>query len=667
MTLLAAAKGSNSASPQFTDPRVEAQTWFDAFGKRTPRSDPFSFRYNDKSSHDFLRTWKRHVDERTLDSVRIERVVTYTDPATKLEVRVVAVAYHDFPTVEWTVYFKNNGTTDTPILGDIQALDVDVPPAPAGRYVLRYNRGTMSPPAPEDFMPLETMLVAGSHTRLVPLEGRSTVGIMPYFNLQRGDGAGVIIALGWTGSWSADFVRDHDLGLRARGGLELTHLTLHPGEEIRSPLVVLQSWRGDWIDAQNTWRRWMIAHNLPRPGGRPPQPLLAASSSAWFEEMTKADEASQLFFINRYAEEKIPLDIWWMDAGWYENNGRWQQPRSFRVDRARFPHGLRAVTDAMHARGLKSIVWFEPMRVMPDNELYRQHPEWLLTNPTPKLISKLLDLGHPEARAWLIDLVTKHIVDDGIDVYREDHCIIEMSAIWRAHDAPDRQGITENHHVTGHYAVWDELRRRFPNLVIDDCGGGGSRLDLELMRRSLPFWRSDHSFDAASNQAQTYGLASWIPYYGTATGPTQFTPYELRSNATVPILGLAWDLRDRALPYDKLRRAIADWRLCADNYLGDFYPLTPCTLAADAWVAWQFHLPESGRGVIQAFRRVDAKETVTHFKLRGLDREARYRVTNLDQQKAPQELSGKELMDSGLEFTIPENPGAGIWTYRELK
>ena len=109
-------------------------------------------------------------------------------------------------------------------------------------------------------------------------------------------------------------------GLRVAAGQELTHFTLHPGEEVRTPLVVLQFRRGDPVDSQNTWRRWMVAHNVPRPGGQLRPMHLAGCSSHFFGEMVMADEASQFQFIDRYVEERIPINYWWMDAGWYVIN-----------------------------------------------------------------------------------------------------------------------------------------------------------------------------------------------------------------------------------------------------------------------------------------------------------------------------------------------------------
>jgi alpha-galactosidase len=651
---------------EFAEARAWTAKFLPADSTATPAGRPFSFTYDGRPSGELLPGWPVRYSQRDLDAQRQEAAVTYADPRTGLEVRAVAVSYRDFPTVEWTVYFKNTGATDTPILAGIQGLDARWERAGAEEFLLHHEFGTFYPNSPTDFMPQESRLEAGQSRRFVPYKGRACADVMPYFNLERSRHAGVIVVVGWPGAWAAGFARDGQADIRVTAGQELTHLRLHPGEEIRTPLIVLQFWRGDWIQAQNTWRRWMFAHNLPKPGGHPPGPVFAGSSSAQFGEMIGADEANQLLFIDRYREEKLPIDYWWMDAGWYVNNGRWQEPVVWQADPKRFPHGLRAITDHAHQAGIKSIVWFEPERVMPSNSLYTQHPEWLFPNRISKRLSKLLYLGNPAARTWLTDLVDRVLTDEGIDVYRQDFNVLEPAEIWRSNDAEDRQGITENHHLTGYLAYYDELLRRHPGLVIDSCAGGGSRIDLESMRRALPFWRSDYRFDVVSNQSQSYGLSLWVPFFGTATGPDQFTPYELRSNLTCPLVIGTWDLRDRTLPYGDLRKAIREWRDYAQNYSGDFYPLTPCSLGADVWVAWQFDRPGAGRGVVQAFRHAESVYETARVKLRGLDPAARYRLTDLDHPDRPQTFAGRELLESGLEIAIAAKPGSAVLVYEKL-
>ena len=52
-------------------------------------------------------------------------------------------------------------------------------------------------------------------------------------------------------------------------------------------------------------------------------------------------------------------------------------------------------------------------------------------------------------------------------------------------------------------------------MMIEECASGGKRNDLEMMRRSVPLWRSDFPSGVVENQRMTYGISMWIPYHGT--------------------------------------------------------------------------------------------------------------------------------------------------------
>jgi len=620
---------------------------------------PFSFQYGGKPSRDLLPRWETMRSTTPLDPQRTRHVTTCTDPQSGLEVRCVGVEYHDFPTVEWTVFFKNCGSADAPLLEDIQALDARLSRPGAEEFVLHHHKGTFV--RPDDFEPLTTVLKPNQQARFAPPGGRPCGHVFPYFNLAWGN-EGQIVVVGWPGQWAAQFVRDGAHGLRVTAGQEQIRLRLRPGEEVRTPLMVLQFWQGDRVRSQNIWRRWMLAHNVPRINGQLPTPLLTPCSSHQFAEMIKADEASQKLFIDRYLEERLDPDYWWMDAGWYVNQTGWPNTGTWLVDSNRFPRGLRAITDHAHAKGVKSIVWFEPERVTPGTELYA-HRDWLLGRDGEQ---KLLNLGHPEAFQWLTDHVDQLLTQQGIDLYRQDYNVDPLG-YWRGADAEDRQGMTENRYVAGYLGYWDELRRRHPGMLIDSCASGGHRNDLETLRRALPFLRSDSIFDPVGNQGHTYGLASWLPYHGTGTAPRQFSLYELRSNLACPHDIPCWDVRDRTLDYDLLRRVVADWRRYANLYFGDFHPLTPYSLEASQWMAWQFNEPEVGRGMVQAFRRARSPYESARFQLEGLDPKARYRLENLDQPAAAVETTGHELLERGVLVQAPDQPGAVVILYQEVR
>jgi alpha-galactosidase len=101
-------------------------------------------------------------------------------------------------------------------------------------------------------------------------------------------------------------------------------------------------WKGaDLARAQNLWRRWMLAHNVPQTAeGKPPTPIVFGNTSIEFNEMCNAHEENQKYFIDRYLGERVKLDFWWMDAGWYPCDA-WPTVGTWEVDRERFPRGIR--------------------------------------------------------------------------------------------------------------------------------------------------------------------------------------------------------------------------------------------------------------------------------------------------------------------------------------
>ena len=240
---------------------------------------PVSFRYSDQPSASLLRGWAAGGElSQTANGVTVESIV-FTDALTALECRCEVKIYHDYPVVEWVAYFKNTGTADTPVLSDILPLDMLFPLDAGASCQVHHARGGLS--QQNDFEPLVTPLTfrqGGSRLELSARTGKSSTLHLPFFNLQLGSG-GVIGAIGWSGGWAATFQRLRD-GIRVRAGMERTHLRLHPGEEIRTPRILLLFWQGtdtpdgildmskDRIRSQNMFRRLILAHYTPRPNGQ---------------------------------------------------------------------------------------------------------------------------------------------------------------------------------------------------------------------------------------------------------------------------------------------------------------------------------------------------------------------------------------------------------------
>ncbi len=662
------------------------------------KTPPFSFSFGNQHSATLLAHWAHTQTSAVLDANRTQHTISWTDPHSGLNVRCIAVEYHDFPTLEWTVYFKNTSSKALPPVGDVLAVDTTFTHQPDKNVTLYTCNGSLA--LLEDFGVHSIPLPSRANIMLTCDAGRPTCGIVlrdphlvgggfPYYNVDWG-GQGVIAAIGWPGQWAAEMTRDSGGGLRLQGGMStvdrsdlpsdahigdagLTEIALNPGEEIRTPLIVVQFWQQvDWIEAQNVWRRWMIAHNMPHPGGRPPAPMCPAQAG----DISLTTTATfQIDEIKLYAANHLTAttggvyDHYWIDAGWYAEPSEatdWTWTGTWVADPHRYPKGLRPVTNTERANGMKSIIWHEPERVRPDTDLYNKHRDWLL-GPGPDGDARLLNLGNPTAWQWAVQHFDGLIRDNGIDVFRNDFNI-EPLAYWNMADGPNRRGMTQIRYVTGFLAFWDTLLQRHPQLLIDTCASGGRRLDVETLRRSVPLWRSDLQGDALTEQCHTYGLSLWCPYHGTGLGPSgqlmSNDVYVLRSGMIPSYMVF---LRPDTVPPQTMalvKRMTHEWSTFAKDLLGDYYPLTPYSTDDSIWIAWQFQRPEAGTGVVQAFAR-DYSPTSMRLILRGLEPAASYAVQNAD-VKGTMHMSGHQLMTTGLTIHLPNPPAAATITYHRI-
>ena len=618
----------------------------------------FSFVYGGRPSAEFLPGWQTERATQLLDDARTQHGVTYRDPETGLVVRCAGVEYRDFPVIEWTLYFKNGGTADTPILSDILAIDTPFPCPASAEWTLHHNKGDNC--TPDSYEPLTNTLSAPADLVLGNTGGRPTQMGFPYYNLA-GAGNGLLFVVSWAGQWRAQFTRD-DRGLRLRAGQELTHFTLHPGEEVRSPMIVLQFYGGEWIRGQNLWRSWMLAHNMPRQNGAPLNPQLSLCTGNYYPALMST-AAGERAFIERYAGEGIRADYWWQDAGWYPCDGvGWPKTGTWEPDPVRFPGGLVAVGDFARTHGMKTLVWFEPERVHPGTWLAENHPEWIHGGAD----GGLLNLGDPACREWLTGHIDRLITEQKIDFYRQDFNLDPLP-YWRANDAaeaPDgrRQGITEIRHVEGYLAYWDALRQRHPGLPIDSCASGGRRNDLETLRRAVPLLRSDWYGGPAGQQCHTYGLALWFPFTGTGV-ISQKNAYWMRSSMVAEFTFGPDAAGVDVLDFAQLRACIGEWRRLAPYFYGDFYPLTPYTLAEEQWMAWQYDRPELGEGAVQVFRRENSFYESARFRLHELEPGAHYRVTDIT-RNLEWKGTGREIAEDGLAVSLPERAQAAICLYK---
>ena len=652
---------------------------------------PMSFRYGEETSRVLLAKWREEQTDEETQEGRITRVA-YRDPGTNLEVRGRLTRFSDFDAADWVIEFENCGSEDTPVIEDILPLDLRTHVAEKENVYLHHAKGSLCDM--DDFIPRTTQLKPGNRATLAPRGGRSSNGVLPFMNLQRGKG-GTVLGIGWSGQWKGELARNAD-SLRLSAGMERTHLLLHPGERIRTPRILLLNWEGDDAEeGNNALRQLLIAHYLPRLDGGLVMPPSAQCLQAYYYLTGEAGEEFELKALPRVAE--AGADVYWLDACWYGDRQEWWDcVGSWVVNRERFPNGLRPISDAARQAGMKFLLWFEPERVRAHALLSQEHPEFLLTHEKER-DNLLLNLGMPEAREYVTDMISNCITEHGVDIYRQDFNFDPLP-YWRAADGPDRIGMTEIRYIEGLYGFWDELRRRHPHVWIDNCASGGRRIDLETMSRSLPLWPSDFP-DAGGithglglhvgDQCINAGLARWVPFFGG--GVWNFTPYGTRSeiiggftfgfhidHGDLPpdaqgaiatfkeVAAKGCTLLDEGFPIHEARAAIAEWRSIREFFTGDFHLLLPLTVSYHDWCAWQFHREDLGAGIAVFFRRHRSPFPAMAVTLKRIGRDGDYELSLSPgyEEGEKKRVAGRDL--ARMTVSVPDSPGSLLLRYRRL-
>ncbi len=616
----------------------------------------------------------------------LENGLTVTNVLKKME---------DFGAYEWVTYFENTGDKNTLSLTEIQDADILLP-LPE-REIRRATPWRPDPEkdtfvlnpigSPADEKDFYTDFDEGGHSfrnfifpekppkKYACIGGRSSNGCAPFFHI-REEKNGYILAYGWTGQWNAEISRTRNAA-HFRAGIEDVNFILYPGEKIRTGSVVVLPYSDlSIIEAQNLWRRFLNAHYSPY-RGEIQKPLCL---SFWGGTESK-DILSRIDYA--IGKHHIPFDMVWMDAGWcgpdtlaskneYEGDW-WARVGDWDVSPHIHPNALKDVSQKIKSYGKKYILWFEPERTRETTHLFKEHPEYLIHDEKQDFGTYLVNLGNPEALAFIKKKVYGIIASLELDWYRQDFNTNPLH-IWRANDTADRRGMTEIKHIMGLYDFWDEMRERFPRIMIDNCASGGKRLDIEMLKRSVPLWRSDAQCPANPKpeltQAHSINFSLWIPYSATGTGRV-YDSYAVRSAYSTGGMGTTYSYSSTE-HFDEKPEYAAFLLKHAEEYVrirpyfdGDIYPHTLGLIDESSWSAVEWHRAEMGDGMLQVFRRAHSPYESATFYLHGIDADASYRITDLD--GGEWRVAGRDLIENGLSISIKERRTAKIYLYDKLK
>ena len=641
---------------------------------------PISFIYNGMSSEDWLFKYGiKHIQ--STEKTFIKHHFICSDSETGLEFTLELQEYKDFPACLWNVKFKNTGKNPTPIIEQIKTINLTWPVQEHKKlyrakgsfhYETEKNAGEAFR---DNFKLITEDLSLVSKITMGGGGGRSSVDWMPYFNFE-GANEGLMFGIGWTGQWLAQIKNLNDNNVCFCAGMENIRTTLLPGETISQPSILMIYWQGnDAIRGHNLLRHFIFEKLAPH-DSRGKNIQAPASNLTWGGMVA----SSHLTRIQNLVKEKIPVDYYWIDAGWYGEAGpntdefspQWgSQTGNWSINRDTYPDGFKAISAAVHAADKKFLLWLEPERAIYGTPITKEHPEYFL-GEKKKDANLLLNLGNPDARRWCTELISGLIKTQGIDCYRQDFNISPFP-FWQANDTPDRVGISEIRYIEGLYNFLGELRQRFPDLLIDNCASGGRRLDFEMMRYSIPLWASDMQcfpdYITERNQQQVNGLSYWLPQFSFGTQDHAGDSYHFRSTiAAGVVIHLATYERcpiSADYPYQWLRDRLYEYHRAKVFFSGDFYPLMDQSGSFKDWSAYQFYRPDLNAGILLVFRKKDSLIEKVRFKLCGLSPDLSYTVENAD-SKTITSSTGQELLERGFSVEIENKRDSRLFFFRSV-
>ncbi len=211
---------------------------------------------------------------------------------------------------------------------------------------------------------------------------------------------------------------------------------------------------------------------------------------------------------------KLGIEMLVMDDGWFGN--RYDDNRALGdwfVNEEKLQGGLKYLVDEVNKLGMKFGIWFEPEMISPESKLYEEHPDWALAfkGRTPGLARNqyVLDLTRKEVRDYVMDMVLKVMHSANIEYVKWD-MNRPLSDVGSMALPADEQGEIFHRYVLGLYEMQQRLLDEFPNLLLENCSGGGGRFDAGMLYFSPQIWCSDDT-DAIERLAIQEGTALVYP------------------------------------------------------------------------------------------------------------------------------------------------------------
>ena len=484
----------------------------------------------------------------------------------------------------------------------------------------------------------------------------------------------------YSGNFIANVQKNQFGSIRTQIGINPENFTwqLDSGDSFETPQAVLV-FSSEGLNGMSHIFHDLYRENLIRsPYRKTMRPILINN---WEATYFNFDEEKLLDIAREAHKDGIEMLV--MDDGWFgHRNSDDSSLGDWFVNENKLKGGLKNLVDKVNEIGMKFGIWFEPEMISPDSTLFKNHPDYAIQIPgrEPGMSRQqlVLDITRKEVRECIYNQISKILHSANIE-YVKWAMNRQLSDIGSLDLHGTKNGEFFHRYVLAVYEMQEKLITEFPNLLLENCSGGGARFDPGMLYYSPQIWCSDDTdaierLEIQEGTALMYPLSSMGAHVSVCPNHTvgRNTPFKTRGYvALAGTFGYELDITKlseeerKIIPHQiELYKKYSDivrngdyWRIASYSENHEF----------DCWACIS---KDKNKALITFVQVLNHPNFKTRFiKVKGICAESNYLVHYLDdeQNSKPLELKGSTIINAGIPVSRDWGDFQGKLIYLEKK
>lgn len=441
-----------------------------------------------------------------------QTVISLKDPAYPFSVDLYIKCYADHSMMElWnTVSHQENGTVV------LYRFASAAPVVKAKEYWLTQFMGNYKREATlseerlsEGIKTLDSKLGVRAHQMRIP-------SFMLSLDAPADENKGEVLAasLRWSGSFQFAFDMDWNKNLRLLTGMNPLGAQYYLERDVTftTPAILFAYSKQGKGEASRRYHRWARKHGI-RDAGKD-RPVLLNNWEATHCDFNE-DRLKELFDgARQVGAELFLLDDGWFGNGAYSRDDDKHGLGDWEPSARKLPRGLSYIAREALKRKVGFGIWLEPEMVNPQSELFRKHPDWIITQPKREPIlgrhQEILDLTRPEVQAYEWEIIDKTLRPNPDITYVKWDCNRYVTQPGSGYLPPERQSHLWMDYTLALYRLMNRFSQEFPYVSAMLCAGGSGRVDYGALPYFHSFWPSDNTDPLARIKIQ-WGFSHFFP------------------------------------------------------------------------------------------------------------------------------------------------------------